>query len=643
MCGITGIALSDPTCPVEQALLERMTNSLIHRGPDGVGYHRGPGIGLGMRRLSIIDIETGNQPSANEDGTCWVICNGEIYNYLELRGRLEKAGHQFRSQSDTEVIIHLYEEYGEACLEHLRGMFAIAIWDGNRQQLLLARDRLGIKPLYYSYASGQRLVFGSEIKAILASGQINREVDAYSVKNLLLFGFVLSPGTMFPAVNRLAPGHYLVYRLGRLSTRQYWELNFPGSGEHDPRTADEWSEQLREKLLEVVRIHLRSDVPVGAWLSAGLDSSTIVALMHQVCRRSLKTYSLGFSDNPDFDELHQKPTLNTFAGYQISNQRVICDKDHFDLYPKTLYHLEDPTTSGVHVLQMMLAAAASRDHKVVLTGEGADEVFGGYPWYRLDKLSRPFSILPLPLRRVLLLLGPLIPRWSAWASQIFLAPREIALDRYARMIGVYSGAMVADLLSPELLDAANADNERAPPFRLPDAINDWPPFSRLQFIETKTRMVDLIVHGLDRASMAHSVEARVPFLDHELVELCVRIPPSLKMKGLREKYILRQSMAKVLPREILQRKKRGLAAPSSAWLAGRLPPFAEAMLSEESVREKGYFNASRVVALLQQHRSGAADRGRLLMGILGVQLWDDMFVRQRVPAEATARPPAALI
>jgi len=387
-------------------------------------------------------------------------------------------------------------------------------------------------------------------------------------------------------------------------------------------------------------MHLRSDVPVGAWLSTGLDSSSVVALMQQVSGRSFKTYSLGFSDSPNFDELHRKPTLNTFAGYRMPNQRVICGKDHFDLYPKTLYHLEDPTTSGVHLLQMMLAAATSHDHKVVLTGEGADEVFGGYSWYLLAKLTRPFSILPLLLRR-LLLLGPLIPRAHPWASQIFLAPREIGLDRYARLIGVYNGAVRPSLLSPELLDAANADIEREPPYRLPESAGDWPPFSRLQFIETKTRMVDLIVHGLDRTSMAHSVEARVPFLDHELVELCARIPPSLKMKGLQEKFILRRPITKVLPREILQRKKRGLAAPTSAWLAGRLPPFAEAMLSADSLREKGYFNASRVTELLQQHRCGAANRGRLLMGVLGVQLWDEVFVRQRVPAEATVRPPIA--
>ncbi len=458
MCGITGIALADLTCPVDKNLLERMTRVLAHRGPDGAGYHRGPGIGLGVRRLSIIDLETGDQPIANEDGSCWVVCNGEIYNYIELRGHLERAGHRFRTHSDTEVIIHLYEEYGEACLEHLRGMFAIAIWDGIRQQLLLARDRLGIKPLYYAETNGPGLLFGSEIKAILASGQIDREVDACSVKNLLLFGFVLSPATMFPAVKRLAPGHFLVYRLGRVSIRQYWELNFPRSGEYESRPVDEWSERLREKLVEVIRIHLRSDVPVGAWLSAGLDSSTIVALMHQVSANSLKTYSLGFSDSPGFDELQRKPTLHTFAGFDIPNQRVVCDKDHFDLYPKTLYHLEDPTTSGVHILQMMLAAAAARDHKVVLTGEGADEVFGGYPWYRLDKFCRPFSILPLPVRRMLML-GPLIPRWNSWASQIFLAPREMGLDRYARMIGVYNGDMLPGILSAELLGAANEGND----------------------------------------------------------------------------------------------------------------------------------------------------------------------------------------
>jgi asparagine synthase (glutamine-hydrolysing) len=560
--------------------------------------------------------------------------NGEIYNYIELRDQLEKAGHRFRTRSDTEVIIHLYEEHGEDCLQHLRGMFAFAIWDGNKKQLMLARDRLGIKPLYYAETKQQVLLFGSEIKAILAAGEIARSVDAAALKNLFLFGFVPSPTTMFASIKKLAPGHYLLYRQGRVAMHQYWELHFPRPAETEDLSAEEWSERLHDKLLEVIRIHLRSDVPVGAWLSSGIDSSTIVALMHGMSAKSLHTYSLVFADAPGHDEIHRSPTLNSFPGFDFPNQRIICHKDHFALYPKTLYHLEDPTTSGVHVLQMLLSAATAKNHKVILTGEGADEILGGYPWFRFDKLCRPFSVLPLPVRR-LLMLGPLMPRWKPWATQIFLAPRTIGLDRYARMIGAYCGDILPSLLSSEFKDTRAEGSANLPPFQEPASFQRWHPFARMQYIETKTRMVDLIIHGLDSTSMAHSLEARVPFLDHELVELCARIPPSLKMKGLREKYILRRAMARTLPKEILRRKKHGLAAPSSSWLCGKLPSFAAEMLSRDALRDKGYFNGARIHEILTQHRTGRVDHGRLLMAVLGVQLWDEMFVRQRIPAEAT--------
>lgn len=632
MCGICGVAFSDSAQPVDPDMLHRMTSILRHRGPDSQGFHIAPGVGLGIQRLSIIDLQTGDQPIANEDGTVTVICNGEIYNFQELRQELVAAGHRFRTGSDIEVIVHLYEEYGVECLQYLRGMFAFALWDTSRRRLMLARDRLGIKPLHYA-VSADALYFGSEQKAILAAERIERRIDLHAVQDLFTFGCVLGPKTLFTKIRRLQPGYYLLYQNGVLSLRQYWDLSFPMSEEEPSRLSpEEWADSLLEQLEESVRLHLRSDVPVGAWLSAGVDSSGIAGLMSRLTNRPIQTFTLAF-ENLDFDEVRNQRTLDEFPGYNLPNRRVVCTTKDFARLPKALWHCEDPSTAGIGIPRLLLSEATTQDVKVVLTGEGSDEIFGGYGWFQVDKVLRPLARLPLSVRR-LMLLGPLMPGRHPRASRVHLAPREMNLERYARLIAPLHTDVREQLFSTNLKQDYATVQGSDEALRPPKGFQRWHPFAQLQYYELKIRLPDYVEHNLDRESMACSLEARVPFLDHKLVEFCSRIPPALKMRRLQEKYILREALRNVLPPEIAQRKKRGLAAPFQQWLRAELPDFAAELLSENQLRQKGYFHPDFVAVMRAQHSAGRDSYSSPLMGVLIIQLWDELFLRGRLNGSA---------
>lgn len=629
MCGICGYINSDREKITDADILRRMTQTLYHRGPDGEGYYRGPGVALGMRRLSIIDIEGGNQPIFNERKTLALICNGEIYNYKELRDTLIKKGHQFSSHSDVEVIVHLYEDHGVEALKYLRGMFALALWDGDKGELFLARDRLGIKPLHYAISDDASLYFGSEYKAILASGRVKKEADPHAIHDMFTYGFILSPKTMFKSIRRLLPGHYLIYRKGEVILRQYWDVSFCSDNDRPKYLAAEWADRVYEKLKESVRLHLRSDVPVCAWLSAGIDSSSIVAITRKILKQTVPTLSLIFDNQPDFDEIAGSKTLNQYPGFEIENQRIICKGQHFDQYPRALWFQEDPTTSGVPILQTMLAKATAEQYKVVLTGEGADEFLAGYPWYRFDMLFRPFSVLPRSLRSFMIM-APVLKHYKPWSSQVFLAPRAMNLQRYAQLIGLYEPDLFNSLFSPKIQEGFKTGYAQNPAFADFGRMKKWSQLEQLQYIEDKSRLTDLVTHNLDRISMSHSLELRVPFLDHEFVELTTKIPSTLKLHKQKEKYILREAMRDHLPAEIIKRKKRGLNAPVVNWLRDDLPEFALEMFSERMIKGKGYFSINKVNKILQQHRSGKADHTRPLMAILGIQMWDELFIQNRM-------------
>jgi len=627
VCGICGVVPSDPTRSVDAGLLERMAATLRHRGPDSGGFHRAPGVGLGVRRLSIVDLDTGDQPITNEDGTVVIVCNGEIYNAPELRAELEAAGHRFHTKSDVEVIVHAYEDDGVDCLGRLRGMFAFALWDARRQRLMLARDRFGIKSLHYAIA-GDALYFGSEMKAILASGSVTRELDVHALDEFFRLGFVRSPRTLLRTIRGLRPGEYLIAGRGAVSTHTYWRPHFPARDEPRPRMrADAWAERLAAKLQETVRIHLRSDVPIGAWISAGVDSSGVAALTQRLTNRPVPTFTLTFS-SPEYDEVRGHKTLDQFPGYDLPNERVVCGAGAFDLYPKALWHLETPTVGGTEVPRLLLSEASSRHVKVVMAGEGSDEIFGGYPWLLWDRVFGPLARLPVPLRRFLLR-GAVIPGWHERLSQAFLAPPAMSWPRYERMVGMLGSERRVEVFSAglrERLAAAGADGLQA------DVAPPGTRFAAMQYYDMTSRLPDRINHVVDRSSMAHGVEVRVPFLDHELVELTAQIPEHLKLRGWQEKYILRRALRGVLPPEILYRRKRGFQTPYQQWLRDPLPAFAEDLLSTDCLRDKGYFVPSVVHTMLRQHREArSAWHGALLMAVLAIQTWDELFLQARGP------------
>ncbi len=624
MCGLCGVVYADSRRPVDPDMLRHMTNMMSHRGPDGEGFFVEPGVGLGFRRLSIIDLETGDQPLSNEDGSVTVVCNGEIYNYLELRRHLQEAGHRFRTKSDVEVIVHLYEDHGVHCVDFLRGMFAFALWDSRQQRLMLARDRFGIKPLAYA-VTPQALYFGSEYKAILASGCVERQVDAVALRELFATGFILAPKTLLSTIRRLPAAHYLVHEQGRLVIQRYWDLQFPSIHEKTPqRSEQEWSEALRTKLEESVRLHLRSDVPLGSYLSSGIDSSAVAGLMSRESSDPVHTFSVAFED-PKFNEIGPSKILTDFAGYDLLNEITTCSTADFHLLPKVLWHREDPNLSSGGIPHMLLARLAAQRVKVVLTGEGSDEVFGGYHWYRVERLLQPFINLPLSVRRLISSIPFLKRKWSR-SSRAFAAPARMGLARYTQIIDNASNQNHDDLFSVDFRHAHRSFSESETEFPLPKDFEQWGRFTQLQYLEINLRLTDYIIRTLDAASMAYGLEARVPFLDHEFVELCSGIPPALKMRGLHEKHILRQALKGALPEEILKRRKRGLSAPFWPWQY-RLPEFVVEALSESQLHTKGYFNPHSVRHMLKQHQNGHAQFGRELIGILNVQLWHDLFLQ----------------
>lgn len=584
-----------------------------------------PGVALGVRRLSIIDLEHGDQPIANEDGQIVVVANCEIYNHKELRTELEGRGHRFRTASDVEVIVHLYEDLDTRFVDRLRGMFALALWDSRRRRLILARDRFGIKPLSY-FEAPQSLFFASEVKTLAAAGLPICELDPYALRDLFRLGFVLSPRSIFKRVRRLQPGHLVVHERGTSSLRQYWQLSFPTRDRYDPLSERQWSERFGAKLREAIQIHLRSDVEVGATLSAGLDSSAVVRLALEMGERAPLTYSLGF-DVSDVDEVGTKDLLSDDPRFSLENRRATCERGDLERLEESVWFSEDPTLSGLELSRLSLATLAANESKVVLIGEGADEILGGYRWYHGDKLLRPLTFLPRWVRWAISG-GPLGRRLRPGAVRLLMATGTMNLARYQAMVVKDSYDQLEQVVHADLLDQiVGTEPELDPP--APPELEDWHPFCQLQYIDMRTRLVEFINHTLDRGFMARSVEARVPFLDPELVELSNVIPPSLKMKGFREKHILRHAMKGLLPGSILNRPKYGMVTPVDVWLRGALPPRMLDVLSPASLNEVGYFNSAGVTRLLEAHVQGRADYSGPLMGVAKVQIWHDLFVRQR--------------
>jgi asparagine synthase (glutamine-hydrolysing) len=641
MCGISGF-YSLSGAPIRAEAVTGQIDRLIHRGPDQGAIYLSPRqqCALGIRRLSIIDVAGGQQPLHNETGSIHLVYNGETYNHAALRGELEQLGHRPQTHNDGEVVLHGYEAWGpELVLQKMRGMAAFALWDEPGQQLFLARDRFGIKPLYYGVHAGQ-LSFGSEIKAILAQPNFPRRVNLAGLEAMLTLGFVPGPATMFEQIYKLPPAHYLLARAGKFEIKRYWHLTYqPQRQLREPAAI----EQFLALLDEAVTIRLMSEVPLGALLSGGLDSSTIVALIQARLMRTagagpwpvvgaepghpLRTISIGFTQ-PAYDEAQPAQTVARFIG--TDHHQLTFDSADFALYPQVMDHLEEPQCSATALpIYKLYRACRQAGLTVILTGEGADELLGGYHWHKGDRLMRPLLPLPGFIRH-----GLAASPWpmSPAGRRVLRCGAKDSLTRYQSWLEVGGGRERQGLLAAEVRASLGPAGHN-PLFAA--WAESWAelaatatPFQQMLWLESRTRLVDFINFEVDKMSMAHSIEARVPFLDHKLWEFCATVPDRYKLKGQVEKYLLRQASKHILPESTRTRLKQGLAAPYAQWLRGEiLPEWAEQALSPASLKSAGLFAAGRVQQLRQAHQAGQPHLGALLMGVLSTQLWFDRFIR----------------
>lgn len=631
MCGIIGVLnLADHEPPDPERLLEA-NNTLHHRGPDDEGMLVQPKIGMAMRRLSIIDVAGGHQPISNEDGTIQIVYNGEVYNHEDLRAELEALGHQFRTNSDTEAVLHAYEQWGaEGCLERLRGMYAFAIWDGPAQTLFLARDRMGIKPLYYIEYGG-RFYFGSEIRGMLLHSGLPRQVNLVALEAFMAVGFVTSPHSIFKGVNKLPPAHYLLVRDGQISIHKYWELTYETTR---ARSSPEVVEEFRELLKESVDMHLMSEVPLGALLSGGIDSTTNVALIQESATTPLKTVTVGFEA---FGYNEADAAALSARALGTDHRQIMFTGSSMDAYPRALYHREEPMADATFAAEYYLFKACREEGlTVVLTGEGADELLGGYYWHRGDAMTRPFLRMPYPVR-MMLAASPWVRRRGEAGMRMGRILRDAPTavhTRYQAWIRTGEPAFRNRLFSPQVKAALN-DNDPQPILESwadhLSAVRGQSAFQQMLWLQSRTRLVERMNHSVDRMSMAHSIETRPPFLDHKLWEFCATIPDDLKLHGsflnLVEKYILREATKDLIPEAVRLRKKKGLLVPYDPWLSQpRLSDWAEAALSETQLKKTGLFDPGAVLGLRRAHQAGESDTADLLMGVLAIQTWAHLFL-----------------
>ena len=631
-------------------VLDRMISTIQHRGPDDIGFLTDSGVGLAHARLSIIDLSTGHQPMANEDQTLWVVFNGEIFNYLELRDHLQSRGHLFRTHSDTETILHAYEETGTACPELFNGDFAFAIWDKPNDRLLLARDRMGVRPLYYAQLNGG-LVFASEIKSILAAPEITAEIDPVAINQCFTFWFPLAPITPFKGIRELPPGHVLVAQNARVVVSPYWKLRYPAIGQPTDLhglTQTQIAEQLHDLLIHATRIRLRADVPVGAYLSGGLDSSAIVAMIKLFTSNRLRTFSVGF-ESEEFDETRYQRQVVQFLG--TDHQSITCTRqDIARIFPDVIRHTERPIIRTAPAPLFALSQFVRQNNfKVVLTGEGADEILAGYDIFKEAKIRRFWSHQPrshwraLLLRRLYPYLSGLQGQPQAYLQAFFRVgldtpddPLFSHLPRFTMTARI--NGLLSDDLRNTLADYDPLDDLRG---RLPPDFHSWHPLSQAQYLETAYLLPGYILSSQgDRVSMAHAVEGRFPFLDHRVVEFANLIPPHMKLKGLTEKHILRQSIGRYLPPAIARRPKQPYRAPDSECFFSENPPdYVQDLLSPASIRDTGYFNPNLVDKLVRKCRTavGIGFRDNMaLVGILSVQLLHQTFIRHAGPTSLSS-------
>jgi asparagine synthase (glutamine-hydrolysing) len=625
VCGIAGIVRSDGA-PVDRELVARMNEAIRHRGPDEDGFYFSGGVGLAMRRLAIIDLKSGQQPIHNQGRTAWIVFNGEIYNYRELREQLEKLGHEFYTDSDTEAIVHAYDQYGTDCPNYLRGMFAFAIWDERTKSLFLARDRVGKKPLLYAELDGE-LVFGSEFTALLQHPRISREVDVEAIHHYLTFICVPAPLTAYRAIRKLEPGHWLLWRGGEIKTARYWQLDF---SKKVSLNEEEAGERVVELLREAVRVRLMSEVPLGAFLSGGIDSSAVVALMAQESSEKIKTFSIGF-DEQDFSELHHARRVAEHVG--ADHHEFIVRPDAMEVLPTLVEHYGEPFADSSAIPSYYVSKETRAFVTVALNGDGGDECFAGYERYAAMNIAQKYANLPGALRNgVISNVVNALPVFDTRQNPLRKARRFVAaaslppVERYLRWVSSFDEAAKQNLY-------AEGFRQQTAKFRTASILEPW--FARANgagivdaalLTDTMTYLPNDLLVKMDIASMTVSLEARSPFLDHHLMEFAARLPEKLKLRRLTTKYLLKRVLKKLVPAENLNRSKMGFGVPIGHWFRGAMQPFLRETLLSEKALGRGLFKPEMVRQLIDSHVSVKADHSHRLWTLLMLELWFERFI-----------------
>ncbi|WP_128896295.1 asparagine synthase (glutamine-hydrolyzing) [Longirhabdus pacifica] len=619
MCGITGVVRFDQQ-KISPQLLTPMMNVIQHRGPDDAGVWTDQGVGLGFRRLSIIDLAEGHQPLCNEDESVWIVFNGEIYNYKELRHDLMQKGHQFKTESDTETIVHLYEQYGSDCVKYLRGMFGFAIWDKRKKQLFAARDHFGIKPFYYTYNQKQ-FVFGSEIKSLLQMEGVKNNINQESLYNYLTFQYVPEPLTMFQGIHKLRPGHTLTVTYdGKVQIAQYWDPMF----EPEEKPFDYYVEQIRETLKESVKLHIQSDVDRGCFLSSGIDSTATSTLMRQI--EEMKTFSVGF-EGAQNETIIAKQTAEAIGTDHYA--KLISQQDFFNVLPHAVWHQDEPVADPSAIALYHVAQLAKEHVTVVLSGEGADELFGGYRIYREPLALRPLSWLPLPMRRMLGSLAGMLPAGVKGRNYLLRASKTLE-ERFLGNAQIFSDDMKAQLLTQPVSGDWKVPHDFAKQFY--DKTKHLDDVSRMQYIDLNLWMPGDILMKADKMTMAHSLELRVPFLDKELFEVARKIPMKYRIAQGTTKYVFRKAMEGIIPDFILNRPKLGFPVPLREWVKGNQ---GKVMLEQmQASGMEDYINMSEVEMMLRNHQQGNGDYARKLWTIYMFGLWHQTYMGQQFEAKA---------
>ena len=612
MCGICGVLNFGTREPVDQAQLERAADAMAHRGPDDEGFYLDGELGLGNRRLSIIDLPGGHQPLSNEDGTLWISFNGEIYNYRELRQQLE-GRHQFRTASDTEVILHLYEEHGTGLLRHLRGMFAFALWDQRQRRLLLVRDRIGIKPLYYLTEPG-RLAFASELRALRQLSTRPLEVDPQSVYDFFGFRYVPAPHTFYRQISKLLPGHFLMADADGIRQERYWDL--PGEDEN-PLAAEEYAAQVLDVLRESIRLRLVADVPLGVFLSGGVDSTALVALMADLGVSPLRTFSVGFEEE-QYSELPY--ARRVAARFETQHTEVILRaRDLADELQRLVAFRDEPVAEPTDVALYRMSLKAAETVKVVLAGEGSDELFAGYPKYAADRLAGLVSAFPQEVTSTIVRWLPYRQRRVKLALEALAIPDEA--ERSATWFASFSRQEREALFSSDFLAQVDLAHPAHVFAQYLEQVRDRPPLKRMLYADLKIWLPDNLLLRGDQMTMAASIEERVPFLDHKLVELAARIPVRLLTQGFRTKVLLRQALRPYLPPETLRRRKVGFTVPVGPWFKKTLNSFVADLLLAPDALSREYFNVANMENFVREHFDGVRDRQKQIWALVNFELW----------------------